>query len=201
MNTQPSYEAAKHARMQCLNREARKPIRSPLLTSARQDVTLVGTLAAADEMAMFNLLQQDWQKHLAAFPSFADDFESADPYVCDMSQLAELAAQAPTPVIRQAVREIALCRMQMASILGLATPTTDERTKMVLAGANAEWEISISMYPTFSAWLSTMNRLTCSRAELAEIIHHAPTFIVRHALRETFCFREIASLITPHAFA
>lgn len=186
--------------VQCLRNEDPKPARAPILTSARRDVALVGTLAAADEMAMFNLLQEDWQEHLAAFPDFAEAFESSDPYVCEMSHLAELIAQAPNTIIRQGVREIAFCRGEMARLLGIAMPATDDRTAMVLTGASNEWEISISMYPTFATWLSIIDRLACSRAELADIIRHAPTSPIRHALRETFCFREIASLITEHSF-
>lgn len=200
MNTQPSYESATLTPVQCLTNEGHKPARIPLMIAVRRDVALMGALAAADAMAQFNLLQAEWQEYLAACPQFADDFESSDPYVCDVSQLAELVAQAPTAVIRQVLRETWHCREQMAMMLDLAAPKADERAEMVLAGANAEWEILVSVHTTFSALLSTIDRLTCSRATLAELILHAPTCTIRHALRETFCFREVAALITAHKF-
>lgn len=200
MNTQPSYENATLTPVQCLTNEGQRLARTPLMIAVRRDVALMGALAAADEMAQFNLLQAEWQEHLAASPQFADDFESADPHVCDLSQLAELVAQAPTAVIRQVLRETWHCREQMAMMLGLAAPISDERAEMVIAGANAEWEILVSVHSTFAALLNATDRLTCSRAALAELILHAPTCIIRHALRETFCFREVAALITPHKF-
>jgi len=200
MNTQPSYESATLTPVQCLTNEGHKPARFPLMIAVRRDVALMGALAAADEMAQFNLLQAEWQEHLATSPQFADDFESADPHVCDLSQLAELVAQAPTAVIRQVLRETRHCRQQLSAMLGLAAAEADERAEMVLAGANAEWEILVSVHPTFAALLSTVDRLTCPRATLVELILHAPTTTIRHALRETFCFREVASLITTYKF-
>jgi len=172
-----------------------------LAISARQNVALMDALAAADEMAMFDLLQAEWQGMLGAHPQFADDMEFADPYVCSMSQLAELIAQAPTAIMRQTLREVAYCREQMSMMLGLANTNSDERAQLVLAGAKAEWEILLGVHPTFAAWLSTIDRFTCSQATLADAILHAPTCAIRHALRETFCFRKVASLVTPYEFA
>lgn len=171
-----------------------------LVNSARGDVVLMDALAAADEWATFVLLQAEWVRSLGAYPQFADEVESADPYVCSMSVLAELIAQAPTAVARQVLRETAHCREQMALMLGLVSPGADERAQLVLAGANAEWEILLSAHPSFSNGLATIDRFTCSRATLSDLIQQAPTDAIRHALRETFCFREVASLATPHAF-
>lgn len=175
--------------------------RVALLNSARNDAVLMGALATADEMATFGLLQAEWLRILDAYPEFADEVESTDPYVCNMSALAELIAQAPTAVARQALRETAHCREQMALMLGIVSPSADERSQLVLAGANAEWEILLGAHPIFSNWLATINCLTCSRATLSDALQHAPTDAIRHALRETFCFREVAALATSHAFA
>lgn len=168
---------------------------------ARTNVALMGALAAADEMARYELLQGEYQDLLNQHPQFADDVEFVDPYVCTMSELAGLIAQAPTAVIRQTLREVAYCREQMALMLGLAAPDVDARSQVVLAGAHAEWEIQLGAHPTFAAWLSTIDRFTCSRTMLADAMLHAPTSAIRHALRETFCFRKVASLITEHEFA
>jgi hypothetical protein len=168
---------------------------------ARTDAALMGTLAVADEMARYELLQGEYQDLLNLHPQFADEVEFVDPYVCTMSQLAGLIAQAPTAVTRQTLREVAYCREQMALMLGLESADMDARSQVVLAGANAEWEIQLSLHPTFSAWLSTIDRFTCSRTMLADAMLHAPTSAIRHALRETFCFRKVASLITEHEFA
>jgi len=43
---------------------------------------------------------------------------------------------------------------------------------------------------------ANLDRFTCSRAELADAMLLAPTEPLRHALRETFCFRQIAALTT-----
>lgn len=201
MTTQTSYENAALTHMQITNSHFLRSAPQSVVSSARQDAALMDALAAADEMAMFTLLQGEWQELIDAFPQFADDMEFADPYVCGVSQLAELIAQAPTPTIRQTLREVAYCREEMALMLGLATDAADERTHLVLAGANVEWEILLGAHPTFSAWLSTIDRFTCSRATLADAIVHAPTSAIRHALRETFCFRKVASLITTVDFA
>jgi len=200
MHTETLYENATFPHVRPLKSGVPPAARNDLATSARQDAALVGALEAADAMAMFSTLQADWQDHLAAFPQFADELEFADPYVCGTSQLAEMIAQAPTAAIRQVLREIAYCREQMALTLGLAAVDTDERAQVVLAGANAEWEILLGAHPTFSALLSTTDRFTCSRATLSELLVHAPTCTIRHALRETFCFREVAALITAHEF-
>lgn len=181
--------------------QSRAFARLALVNPARAEVSFAETLAGADEAEMFNLLQCDWQGHLAGFPVFADDMEFADPYVCSISQLAELIAQAPTAIMRQTLREVAYCREEMALMLGLASADVDERARVVLAGSNAEWEILLGAHPTFSAWLSTIDRFTCSRATLADAILQAPTAAIRHALRETFCFRKVAALITPCDFA
>jgi hypothetical protein len=186
--------------VQCLDIRSPEAARNALAISARQDTALMGALAAADEMAMFDLLQSEWQGLLGAYPHFADDMEFADPYVCSTSQLAELIAQAPTAIMRQTLREVAYCREQMSLMLGLTSADADERAQVVLAGANAEWEILLGAHPIFSAWLSTIDRFTCSRATLADAMLHAPTCTIRHALRETFCFRKVASLITAHEF-
>ena len=180
---------------------SRAVARLALMSSAGDEVSFSQALAAASEEEMFNLLQCDWQGHIAGFPVFADDMEFADPYVCNMSTLAEMMAQAPTSIMRQTLREVAYCRQEMELMLGLARTEIDERTRLVLAGANAEWEILLSAYPTFSTWLSTIDRFTCSRAMLADAILQAPTAAIRHALRETFCFRKIAALVTPCDFA
>lgn len=200
MNTPTSYENAALTRVQSAETPPPDAICTALVISARQDVALMGTLVAADEMAAFNLLQAEWQDHLASFPQFADDVEFADPYICSMSQLAELVAQAPTAILRQTLREIAYCREQMVLMLGLAPTESDERAEVVLAGASAEWEILLSVHPTFHALIGTIDRFTCSRTTLAELILHAPTSAIRHALRETFCFREVASLTTSCEF-
>lgn len=176
-------------------------LHAALVHSARSDAVLMCALAAADEMATFGLLQAEWVRILGAYPQFADDIESADPYVCSMSTLAELIAQAPTAVVRQALRETAYCREQMALMLGLVSAGADERAQLVLSGANAEWEILLAAHPSFSNWFATIDRFTCSRATLSDALHHAPTDPIRHALRETFCFREVAALATPHDFA
>jgi hypothetical protein len=181
--------------------QSRAVARLALVNCARAEVSLADALAGADEAEMFNLLQCDYQGHLAGFPVFADEMEFADPYVCSMAHLAELIAQAPTAVMRQTLREIAYCRQEMEVMLGLAHTEVDERTRLVLAGSNAEWEILLGAYPTFAAWLSTIDRFTCSRAMLADAILQAPTAAIRHALRETFCFRKVAALLTPYDFA
>jgi hypothetical protein len=174
---------------------------SAVMRSARQDSVLMHALESADGMAMFGLMQSDWRRILAAHPEFADEMDSADPYVCDLVTLAELIAQAPTSSIRQALRETAYCREQLALMLDLQQPETDERARVVIAGANAEWEILLSAHPVFEACLDNLDRFTCSRAALVDAILLAPTETLRHALRETFCFREVASLITGHIFA
>lgn len=197
MNTQTTYGSATLGLKTETHGAARAAV---LVMSARQNTALMGTLAAADEMAMFDLVQAEWQGHLAKFPLFADEIEFADPYVCSMSQLAELVAQAPAAMMRQTLREVAYCRQQMELMLGLSHTDVDERVHLVLAGANVEWEILLSSYPTFSAWLSTIDRFTCSRTMLADAIAQAPSPTIRHALRETFCFRKVAALITAFDF-
>lgn len=198
MNTQTMYGSATLS----LKAETPEAARTAaLVISARQNNALMDTLAAADEMAMFDLVQAEWQGHLAKYPLFAEEMEFADPYVCSMSQLAELIAQAPTSAMRQTLREVAYCRQQMELMLGLSHTDVDERAQLVLAGANVEWEILLNSYQTFSAWLSTIDRFTCSRAMLADAIAQAPSAPIRHALRETFCFRKVAALITAYDFA
>lgn len=171
-----------------------------VMRSARQDTALMQVLDMADDMAMFNLMQADWALILARHPEFADKLESSDPYVCDLVSLAELIAQAPTSAVRQALREVAYCRDQMAAMLNLQQPPVDERAAVVLAGAKAEWDILLAAHPVFEACLVDLDRFTCSRAELADAMLLAPTDPLRHALRETFCFRQIAALTTAVDF-
>lgn len=172
-----------------------------MVTSARKDKALMDALAAADNMATFSLLQSEWTNMLAVDPDFAERVEAADPHVCDFDTLAELIALAPTCAIRQVLRETAYCRKQMAIALGLDSPSTDGRAQLVLAGANAEWEILLGAHPEFSAWLNISDRFTCARATLIDGMLFAPTATIRHVLRETFCFREIAAMITTHEHA
>ena len=174
---------------------------SAVIRLAQQDPGLIHVIESAEEMNTFDGLQADWIRVLAANPEFADDLASVDPYVCSLGTLAKLIAQAPTTVIRQALRETAHCREQMTLMLGLQQPEIDERTQLVLSGANAEWEILLSAHPLFEACLRTLDRFTCSRADLSDVILLAPTDAIRHTLRETFCFREVASLITTVEFA
>jgi hypothetical protein len=148
----------------------------------------------------FDLLQQDWALILSTHPEFADEVEMTDPYVCGLATLAEMISRAPSAVLRQVLREIHDCRRRMASLLGQECSPVDQRSSYVMASANAEWEIILAAHPTYSAWLSTIDRLTCSRFTLAEAMALAPSVAIRHALRETFCFRQIASLITSHEF-
>lgn len=172
-----------------------------MIISARQDAALMDALAAADNMAMFSLLQSEWVNVLAADPEFAERVEAADPHVCDLETLAELIALAPTAAIRQVLRETAYCREQMAIALGLDHPATEGRAQLVLAGANAEWEILLGAHPEFAAWLKVCDRFTCTRAALIDGMLFAPTATIRHVLRETFCFRQIAAMITSHEHA
>lgn len=174
------------------------PCVDALVTSARQDGALMDALAAADSMAMFSLLQSEWTGILGADPEFAERVEAADPHVCDLDTLAELIALAPTSAIRQVLRETAYCREQIATALGLDYPPAAGRAEMVLTGANAEWEILLGAYPEFSAWLNVSDRFSCSRATLIDAMLFAPTSTIRHVLRETFCFREIAAMTTSH---
>lgn len=159
------------------------------------------TLATASAMANFELVQADWTRVLGSYQEFADELEDCDPHVCSFLSLAKLIARAPTAAIRQVLRETFYCRQQTTITLGLKLPQIDERMQTVLASANAEWEIILASFPTYSAWLSTIDRLTCSRRILSEAIMLAPNLAIRHALRETFCFRQVGSLITPHEFA
>ncbi len=168
--------------------------------SARQDTTLMQTLDMADDQAMFDLMQADWSKLMTEYPEFSDKLESSDPYICDLVDLAALIAQAPTSAFRQALREVSYCREQMESMLSLQRPSLDERASMVLAGAKAEWDILLAAHPVFKAHLATLDRFTCSRAELADVMLLAPTQTLRHALRETFCFRQVAALTTSVNF-
>jgi len=177
------------------------PCVAALLTSARQDAALMDALAAADSMAMFSLLQSEWTGVLGADPEFAELVEAADPHVCDLDTLAELIALAPTSAIRQVLRETAYCREQMAIALGLDHTPAAGRAQLVLTGANAEWEILLGAHPEFSAWLNLSDRFTCSRATLIDAMLFAPTSTIRHVLRETFCFREIAAMTTAHEHA
>lgn len=172
-----------------------------LTRSARSNAGLLDALATADAMACFDLLQRDWALILSAHAEFADEFEMADPHVCSLTTLAEMISRAPTAVLRQVLREIYDCRRQMAALLGLGHSPVDERSNYVMTSASAEWEIILAAHPTYSAWLSTIDRLTCSRFTLAEAMALAPNVTIRHALRETFCFRQVASLITTHDFA
>ncbi|WP_400189818.1 hypothetical protein [Massilia orientalis] len=151
-------------------------------------------------MASFDLLQEDWTLILAAHPEFADEVEMADPHVCGLRTLAEMISRAPTAVLRQVLREVYDCRQQMAPILGLEYPHTDELSECVIASARAEWAFILAAHATYSAWLSTIDRLTCSRDTLAEAMMLAPSATIRHTLRETFCFRQVAALITRHDF-
>jgi hypothetical protein len=167
-----------------------------VMRAARQDTSLMHTLDVADDMAMFDLMQADWAQLLAQHSEFADKLESSDPYVCDLVSLAEMIAQAPTSAFRQALREVAHCRDQMAAMLDLQQPQVDDRASVVIAGAKAEWDILLAAHPVFEACLSDLDRFTCSRAELADAMLLAPTEPLRHALRETFCFRQIAALTT-----
>lgn len=177
-----------------------EPLAKALLSSARQDAALMDALAAADNMAMFSLLQSEWTNTLAADPEFAERVEAADPHVCDLDTLAELIASAPTSSIRQVLRETAYCREQMEIALGLKRAPADGRAQLVLAGAHAEWEILLAAHPEFSAWLNISDRFTCSRTTLIDGMLFAPTTTIRHVLRETFCFREIAAMITEHEY-
>ncbi|MFC5510995.1 hypothetical protein ACFPOU_07640 [Massilia jejuensis] len=172
------------------------PCVDALLASARQDEALMDALAAADNMAMCSLLQSEWTSILAVDPEFAARVEDADPHVCDLDTLAELIALAPTSAIRQVLRETAYCREQMATALGLDYAPAADRAEMVLTGANAEWEILLGAHPEFSAWLNMSDRFTCSRATLIDAMLFAPTSTIRHVMRETFCFREIAAMTT-----
>lgn len=174
------------------------PLSAMMLASARQNKALMDTLATADSMAMFSLLQSDWTILLGIHQEFAEQVEAADPYVCSFDTLAGLIALAPTSPIRQVLRETAYCREQMAIALGLAAPSASDRAHLVLAGANTEWEILLSGYPEFSAWLNLTDRFTCNRSTLAEGMLFAPTETFRHVLRETFCFREVAAMISDH---
>lgn len=171
-----------------------------MLAAARQDEALMDTLAAADNMAMYSLLQSEWANLLGEHPEFAEQVEAADPYVCSLDTLAELIALAPTSAIRQVLREAAYCREQMAIALGLAAPAADDRAHLALAGANTEWEILLSAHPEFSAWLNISDRFTCTRSTLIDGMLFAPTGTIRHVLRETFCFREIAAMISNHEY-
>lgn len=169
-----------------------------MLVSARRDAALMEALAAADDMAMLSLLQSEWSFHLGEHPDFAEQVEAADPHICNLDTLAELIALAPTSLIRQVLREAAYCREQMASALGLAAPAADARARLVLAGANAEWEILQSAHPEYSFWLN--DRFTCTRSMLIDGMLFAPTDTIRHVLRETFCFREIAAMVSDHQY-
>lgn len=177
-----------------------EPLAQVLLNSARQDEALMDALAAADNMATFSLLQSEWTDILAADPEFAERVEAADPHVCDLDTLAELIALAPTCTIRQVLRETAYCREQMAIALGLGHSRADGRAQVVVAGANAEWEILLGAHPEFSAWLNVSDRFACSRDTLIDGMLFAPTTTIRHVLRETFCFREIAAMTTEHEY-
>lgn len=175
-----------------------QPLAQALLDSARQDEALMDALAAADKMATFSLLQTEWTSILSEYPDFFERVEETDPHVCDLDTLAELIALAPTCAIRQVLRETAYCREQIATALGLDYAAAAGRAEMVLTGANAEWEILLGAHPEFSAWLNMSDRFTCSRATLIDAMVSAPTSTIRHVMRETFCFREIAAMTTSH---
>ncbi|MBY0240071.1 MAG: hypothetical protein K2X55_12220 [Burkholderiaceae bacterium] len=168
--------------------------------SARNNAALMDALATADAVGSFDLLQEDWTRILSAHPEFADEIEMIDPHVCGLTTLAELISRAPTAVLRQVLREIYDCRQQLAPILGLEFPHPDERSRCVIASASAEWAFILNAHPAYSAWLSTIDRLTCSRYTLTEAMTLAPNATIRHVLRETFCFRQVAALITTHDF-
>lgn len=168
--------------------------------SVRSDAALMDALSTADAVTSFDLLQEDWTRILSAYPEFADELEMADPHVCDLTTLAELISRAPSAVLRQVLRELYDCRQQMARIHGLEYPHNDEGSRCVITSANAEWAFILAAHPAYSARLSTIDRLTCSRYTLAEAMKLAPNATIRHALRETFCFRQVAALITTHDF-
>lgn len=176
------------------------PLSAEMLAAARQDAALMEALAAADNMAMFSLLQSEWTSLLGEYPEYEERVEAADPHVCSLDTLAELIALAPTSLIRQVLREVAYCREQMAIALGLGASSVDARAHLVVAGANAEWEILLSSHQEFSAWLNVSDRFTCTRSTLIDGMLFAPTGTIRHVLRETFCFREIASMTTNHEY-
>lgn len=176
------------------------PLSAEMLAAARQDAALMEALAAADNMAMFSLLQSEWTGLLGEYPEYEERVEAADPHVCSLDTLAELIALAPTSLIRQVLREVAYCREQMAIALGLGASSVDARAHLVVAGANAEWEILLSSHQEFSAWLNVSDRFTCTRSTLIDGMLFAPTGTIRHVLRETFCFREIAAMITNHEY-
>jgi len=180
---------------------AAKLAHSLLVDSARNDTVLMETLVSADNMATFGLMQAEWANLVAEHPDFAEAIEFDDPYVCSLDSLAALIAQAPTSLVRQSLREVAHCRGQMDLALGLISPAAEERSQLVLAGATAEWEILLGAHPMFSAWLRVNDRFTCSRSTLIDGMLYAPCESIRHVLRETYCFRELAALATPHAFA
>ena len=172
-----------------------------LVTSARQDAVLINALVAADSMATYSLLQSEWTDILGTHREFAELVEDADPHVCDLDTLAELIALAPTSAIRHVLRETAYCREQIAIALGLKYPSAHGRARLILASASAEWEILIGAHPEFSAWLNKVDRFTCSRSTLIDAMLFAPNATIRHVLRETFCFREIAAMTTEHEHA
>lgn len=174
---------------------------SGVTRSARGNAALMDALATADAVTCFDLLQQDWALILSTHLEFADELEMTDPHVCGLTTLAEMISRAPSAVLRQVLREIYDCRRRMASLLGQECSPIDQRSNYVMASASAEWEIILATHPTYSAWLSTIDRFTCSRFTLAEAMALAPSVAIRHALRETFCFRQVASLITAHDFA
>lgn len=167
---------------------------------APRDAALLNAIAAADAVANFDLLQEEWTLILSSHPEFADEVEATDPHVCDLDILVELICRAPTAVLRHVLREIYDCRKRMSSILGLENPHSDEHSTCVIATVNAEWEIVLAAHPAYSAWLGTIDRMSCSRYTLAEAMMRAPSVSIRHALRETFCFRQVAALITSHDF-
>lgn len=178
----------------------REPLAQALLDSARQDEALMDALAAADNMATFSLLQTEWTNILSEYPEFFERVEAADPHVCDLDTLAELIALAPTCAIRQVLRETAYCREQMAIALGLHYTPVDGRAQLVLTSASAEWEILLGAHPEFSAWLHISDRFACSRSTLLDAMLIAPTATIRHVLRETLCFREIAAMTAGHQY-
>lgn len=163
------------------------------------DPELVHALETPDQ-TLFDRLQADWAEMLAVHQEFSDGLESVDPYVCDVETLADLIAHAPTSPIRHALREIAYCREQLALMLGLNEGTIGEKAQLVLGGANAEWDILLLAHPFFEACFSNLDRFTCSRAALVDAMLLAPTEVIRHVLRETYCFREVASLMTKVEF-